>query len=178
MLSLFATSFGSPIKTDWFDYCFVTFSFTESTQNKVSKAGELSCCDQHSCTKAESTLPIAHWYSVPRFPFYNLPSLEVPQLHFQFSWIVECQSSSATEDLWDRHMRQARRRQEPLWLTDDSGILTDCRKTYIQEGSVNPLVAPPGAELSQGVGGTSSRGGSPEGQSLRAESISLFTWRA
>lgn len=28
-------------------------------------------------------------------------------------------------------MRQARTRQEPLWFTDDSSILTDIRKTHV-----------------------------------------------
>ena len=39
--SLFAASFGSPIKMDWFDYCFVTLSFTESV-NKTK------CQRQHN----------------------------------------------------------------------------------------------------------------------------------
>ena len=79
-------------------------------------------------------------------------------------------------------MRQARRRQEPLWLTDDSGILTDCRKTHVCREAV--LLTPRRPwhhqELSLrflstvGVAGNSSRGGSPEGHSLRAESMFPF----
>lgn len=76
MLSLFATSFEVLLKLIDLITVFVTFSFTESVkQNKVSKAGELSCCDQHSvCTKQKAKA--AHYCPLifsPTFPSIIFP---------------------------------------------------------------------------------------------------------
>ena len=79
-------------------------------------------------------------------------------------------------------MRQLGRRQEPLWFTDDTGVLTDSGKTHVCREAVllTPRHPPRHQELSLrffpagGVGAHSSRGGSPQGRSLRSESTFPF----